>query len=331
MGKKAAPSPTPAKEEEEEEPVVEDLGEIKEGDYVFQDGSTYTGCYLKKGDDVCLQGEGLLQNGPEMFQGLFEKGQFKEGQFKSCNGAIYVGHFHENKFHGWGEYTWNAKMPNERMYRGMWRNGYMHGCGQFLNFSFGVHKVFKGFSFRGRFSSAREEQANLKKCFLTEYCGEHKQSGGAALTALVEKTASRASGDIPAVFLVPRPPAEEGTEEKPEAVAERASIEELVAGPFPAKDVVQLAALQAFLARRSEDAEKPWNINVVEEKEQSQFLDGRLRHDQLQHVGQAIEFVTPDAEVGAIRRIVLLNVSRIFDISAAKWKLVHIEEMQAPA
>jgi hypothetical protein len=328
MGKKGA-APTPAApKEEEEEPVVEDLGELKEGDYQFPDGSTYTGCYLKKGDDVCLHGEGTLQSGPEMFQGTFEKGQYKEGQYKSCNGAIYVGHFHDNKFHGLGEYTWNAKMPNERTYRGMWKNGYMHGFGQFSNFSFGVHKVFEGFSCKGRFSSARKEQEDLKSGFVEEYSSEHIKSATVAFTSLGEKTAER-GGEMPKAFLVPEPPTEEGVEEKPEAAAERASIEELVSGPFPANNAVSATAMQAFVARLGEEVEKPLSIRIVEDKYDTVFMERRLLHDQLQHVGQAIEFEAADAEVGSIRSAVLLNISRTFDISAAKWKLVHIEEVAA--
>jgi len=325
MGKKAAPVAAPVAEEEKEV-VAEDLGELKEGDFIFQDGATYTGAYLKKNDEVIMHGEGILQSGPEVFQGRFEKGQYKEGTFKSCNGAIYNGHFLENKFNGLGEYTWNAKMPDERTYIGMWKNGYMHGHGQFMNFSFGVHKTFRGFSYRGRFSSARQEQEQLKRAFLAEYGSECAKSATSAFRDLAEKTAS----EIPSSFLVPTSPTEEGVEEKPEAALERASIEELVSGPFPSSTGVTAAALQAFAGRLAEDAEKPLQVNVLEDKEQTQCASGRLRHEQLQHVGQAVQFEAADAEVGAVRVAILLNVSSVFDISGAKWKLVHIEEVPAP-
>jgi len=325
MGKKAAPVAAAAVEEETEA-VVEDIGEAKEGDFVFQDGATYTGAYLKKNDEIIMHGEGILQSGPEVFQGTFEKGQYKEGTFKSCNGAIYNGHFLDNKFNGLGEYTWNAKMPNERTYHGMWKNGYMHGHGTFMNFSFGVHKAFRGFCFRGSFSSSREEQEQLKKAFLSEYSGENGKSATSAFRELAEKT----SAEIPSSFLVPAPPTEEGAEEKPEAMLERSSVEKLVCGPFPLNNAVAPAALQAFASRLAEDAEKPLQVNVLEDRELSQFLSERLRQEQLQHVGQAVEFEAPDAEVGAIRAAVLLNVSSIFDVSGAKWKLVHIEEVPAP-
>merc|ERR1719329_171311 len=124
-------------------------------------------------------------------------------------------------------------MPDERTYIGMWKNGYMHGHGQFMNFSFGVHKNFRGFAFKGYFSSAREEQEQLKQSFLTEYGGECGKSATAAFKQLAERTAP----EMPASFLVPAPPTEEGEEEDPEKQAakqaERASIEELVSGPFP--------------------------------------------------------------------------------------------------
>jgi hypothetical protein len=326
MGKKAEPKAAAAPADDEEKPVAEDPGEVKEGEYLFQDGATYSGFYLKKGEEVIMHGEGTLLSGPEVFQGKFEKGQYKEGTFKSCNGAIYVGHYLDNKFHGMGEYTWNAKMPDERTYIGMWKNGYMHGYGQFLNFCFGVHKVFKGFAFKGMFSSAREEQEQLKQSFLAEYGGECTKSAISAFKELGEKTAT----EMPSKYLVPQPPTEEGVEEPPEAAAERASIEELVSGPFPSSTAVAGPALQAFVARLADDAEKPLRVSVLEERSQTQFASGRLLRDQLQYVGQAIEFEAPDAEVGAVRAAVLLNVSSIFDISGAKWKLVHVEEVPAP-
>jgi len=321
-GKEAA---APVVEEEKEE-VKEDPGEVKEGEFLFQDGATYTGFYLKKNDEIVMHGEGILQSGPEVFQGTFEKGQYKEGTFKSCNGAIYVGHFLENKFNGLGEYTWNAKMPDERNYIGMWKNGYMHGHGQFMNFSFGVHKNFKGFAYKGRFSSAREEQEQLKESFLSEYSSEVTISATNAFKELTEKSPV----EIHKSYLVPTPPTEEGVEEKPEAVLERTNAEELVTGPFPINTAVAGPALQAFGARLADDAEKPLRVTVLEDREQSQFLSGRLRREQLQYVGQAVEFEAPDAEVGAVRAAVLLNISSAFDIAAAKWKLVHIEEVPAP-
>lgn len=327
MAPKKAPAAAAPVEEEEPEPVVEDLGEQKEGEFVFQDGSTYSGGYLQKGEDIVMHGEGTLQSGPEVFQGTFEKGQYKEGTFKSCNGAIYNGAFLENKFNGLGEYTWNAKMPDERTYIGMWKNGYMHGHGQFINFSFGVHKSFKGFSFRGRFSTAMEEQEQLKKAFLDEYCGENTKSAASAFRSMAEKAGEK----IPAAILVPSPPTEEGVEEKPEAVLERASVEEFVDGPFPGSTAVSIPALQAFAARLADDAEKPLQVTVLEDREQTQLVSGRLRRDQLQHLGQVVEFEAPDAEVGAVRAAVLVNCSRVFDVSAAKWKLVHIEEVAAPS
>jgi hypothetical protein len=263
-----------------------------------------------------------------MFRGTFERGQYKHGEFKSCNGSVYYGYFYDNKFHGWGEYTWNSKMPNERSYRGMWKNGAMHGKGEFRNFSFGTDKVFKGFSFQGRFASGMNEQDNLKKSFLDEYGGEYSRSARAALLTIGEKTQAR--GEMPEACLVPKK-VEEGAEEKPEAEAERTEIEALVSGPFPSGDAVPAAAMQAFVTRLAEDAEKPLVVRVLEDTcGESQFLGSRLYREQLQHVGQAVEFDAGDVEVGAVRGVVMINVSKVYDISAAKWKLIHVEEMQAP-
>jgi len=311
---------------EEEEVVAEEPGEILEGEFIFQDGATYTGYYMKKEDEIVMHGDGILKSGPEVFEGRFEKGQYKEGTFKSCNVNVYTGSFLENKFNGLGEYTWNVKLPDERSYSGMWKNGFMHGSGQFVNFSFGVDKQFKGFSFEGRFSSAREEQEQLKRSFLDEYGGACSKSAADVFKAMAEKM----TAEIPAAFLVPMPPTEEGVEEKPEAVLERTSIEELVDGPFPVNTAVAAPALQAFAARLAEDAEKPLRVTVLEDKDATQFASGRLRREQLQFVGQAVEFEAPDAEVGAIRAAVLVNVSTAFDVGAPKWKLIHVEEVPAP-
>lgn len=50
----------------------------------------------------------------------------------------------------------------------------------------------------------------------------------------------------------------------------------------------------------------------------------RLKRQQLQVAGQAIEFFT-EAEAGSLRLLVLVNVGSEFDWEAAKWKLVHSE------
>merc|ERR1712060_889235 len=109
----------------------------------------------------------------------------KVGTFKSCNGALYVGHFRNNLFHGPGEYSW----PDGRKYKGMWKSGYMHGHGQFNNFSFGVDRFFKGFSIDGRFSSSREEQEMAKQAFLAEYATEYIRSATVALSEIAGKMA----------------------------------------------------------------------------------------------------------------------------------------------
>eukprot|EP00747_Dinoflagellata_sp_TGD_P183361 gnl/TRDRNA2_/TRDRNA2_38191_c0_seq1.p1 gnl/TRDRNA2_/TRDRNA2_38191_c0~~gnl/TRDRNA2_/TRDRNA2_38191_c0_seq1.p1 ORF type:complete len:316 (+),score=93.33 gnl/TRDRNA2_/TRDRNA2_38191_c0_seq1:95-1042(+) len=310
--KKAAASPEPPPPDENKQ-VEEPQGEILDGKFTFQDGATYEGEYMKKGDDICLHGEGWLISGPEQFKGLFEKGLYKEGKYTSCNGAVYNGSFNKNIFHGFGEYNW----PDGRVYKGMWKDGLMHGRGQFSNFSFGADKVFKGFCVEGRFASSREGQLDARKQFLAEYGEEYRSS---ALAALQEPDLE--------VLLVPT-----GDEEdKPELSAERASVEEIVAGPFPDAAGVALAKVQAMVALLAEGAsEKPPQVTVLEEREQSatSFDGKRLKREQLQHVGQAVEFVTSDAEPGALSVLVLANVCTEYDSTLARWKIIHYEEVPA--
>merc|ERR1719277_2006146 len=105
MGKKAQPppEPEPAKEEpkEEEEPPIE----ILEGDFQLSDGSTYCGEYIVRQDRHLMHGKGRLQTSPETFDGTFHEGLYKEGTFTGADGSIYSGCFHQNLFHGPGEYT----------------------------------------------------------------------------------------------------------------------------------------------------------------------------------------------------------------------------------
>lgn len=323
MGKKAAPAPAPV-EEEKPPPPPEPVGEQLEGEFVFQDGSTYVGQYFKVHDEVSLHGFGTLVAGPESFRGTFEKGEYKEGKYVACSGAIYNGAFSDNLFHGVGEYKW----PDGRSYRGMWKHGFMHGQGNFTNFSFGAEKCHTGFSIDGRFASSREEQEELKQRYLDEYRSEHAQSAGNALKDL----AARATPEgAPREYLVPGRPSE-GEEEVPEAVAERAAVAEVVDGPFPEASTVQQAAIQAFVARLEAGVERPLTATVFEEKSQSSRFDGRrLKRDQLQHAGQAVEFAAADAEVGSLALVVLVNVSTEYDVAKSRWKLACYEEALAPA
>merc|ERR1712054_62709 len=130
---------------------------------------------------------------------------------------------------------------------------------------------------------------------------------------MVRDMAEKSASEIAASYLVPA-----------------TAAEEMADGPFPLNSSVTPAALRAFAARLAEDAEKPLQVSVLEDKDQSQFVSGRLRRGPLQHVGQAVEFEAPDAEGGAIRAAVLLNISTVFDVSNAKWKLIYVEEVPAP-
>eukprot|EP00441_Pelagodinium_beii_P016170 CAMPEP_0197653138 /NCGR_PEP_ID=MMETSP1338-20131121/34875_1 /TAXON_ID=43686 ORGANISM="Pelagodinium beii, Strain RCC1491" /NCGR_SAMPLE_ID=MMETSP1338 /ASSEMBLY_ACC=CAM_ASM_000754 /LENGTH=303 /DNA_ID=CAMNT_0043228157 /DNA_START=66 /DNA_END=974 /DNA_ORIENTATION=+ len=303
MGKKAAAAPEPAGDAEKEA-APEEPAEQLQGDFVFQDGSTYSGQYLKKGDAVHLHGEGLLLTGPESYEGTFENGLYKVGKYTSCSGAVYSGNFKGNKFHGVGNYCW----PDGREYRGTWNNGDMHGLGTYLNFSVGADKRFVGFSNRGQFASGAREQEEAKKSFLAEYGGQCISSASAALRDI----AARATGDgAPAEFLVPQG-------QEPEQMAERTACEDIFSGPLPEVSATAQAPMQAFAARL--DAEVPLEVSVYNGLGGSTRIDGqRLRRPQLQVVGQAVEFFASEAEAGALQLVVLVNVSSEYDVESAKW------------
>lgn len=310
MGKKAAAAPDPAPVTEVEKPP-EPEPEILQGDFVFQDGSTYSGQYMKKGEAVCLHGQGLLSTGPETYEGTFAEGLYKMGKFTSCSGAVFSGHFKGNKFHGVGHYRW----PDGREYRGTWKNGDMHGLGEYLNFSVGADKKFTGFSLGGEFSSSEQEQEETKKAFLAEYSSQFEQSAIAALRDLAE----RATADgAPADYLVPQ----EGDAAKGTA--------EFVAGPFPEPAESAQALVQAFAARLAEGAEQPLEVTVYTGLGEPPRLDPqRLKKPQLQMAGQAVEFYAANAEAGALQMLVLVNVSPEYDVEQAKWKLVHCQVVPA--
>lgn len=318
--KKAPPPPEPVVDEAP--PPPEPIGEQLEGDFVFQDGSTYVGQYLKINEHVSLHGVGMLVTGPESFRGIFENGCYKDGKFTACSGAAYNGAFHNNLFHGLGEYKW----PDGRMYKGTFRNGFMHGRGTFQNFSFGAEKWYTGFSIDGRFASNREEQEEMKTQFIDEYYGEHTRSASAALKDL----ASRATAEgAPKEFFVPLVDADDG----PDVASERSAIMDAVDGPFPVASAYPQPLIEAFSACLEEGAEKTLVINVLEEKiTQNQTFDGRrLKREQLQTVGQCVIFSAPDADVGALALLIFVNVSKEHDVAKARWKLVYSEEKSAPA
>merc|ERR1719329_553939 len=282
MAPKKGKTTTPVPEEPKEaEPPEESLGEVLDGHY------------LKKGDDVSLHGEGKLVSGPEIFKGTFENGSYKVGCYTSCDGATYEGHFRNNLFHGHGEHKW----PDGRSYKGMWRDGYMHGQGEYQNFTFGADKVFTGFSCNGKFASNRSEQEEAKRKFLEEYAAELVPSARKALEKIVT------SAEVPKEFLMPAKEKPRVRRRSPRLAAERAAIDELlVRGEFPEKDSTPAAALQAFGALYAEECEKPGEVRVLEGTEH----DGRfgmleLRHEQLQHAGQAIELFPAELpEVGGV-------------------------------
>lgn len=274
-----------------------------------------------------MHGDGLMQSGPETFEGSFDNGTYKMGRYSSCSGAVYTGNYRNNKFHGVGDYRW----PDGREYRGTWKDGYMHGYGMYLYFSVGADKRFMGFSMNGKFASGAVEQEEAKRAFLQEYGMQCVQSAAAALREMSEK--ATADG-VPSDFLVPK---------DPEAQAERSATEDFVAGPFPEATAATQAGLQAFTAKLFAE-EQPLQVSLytgLSDKklllpfnevstfaclgtEETHMDKQRLKRQQLQVAGQAIEFFT-EAEAGSLRLLVLVNVGSEFDWEAAKWKLVHSE------
>mmetsp|Transcript_58761 Transcript_58761/g.137591 ORF Transcript_58761/g.137591 Transcript_58761/m.137591 type:complete len:324 (-) Transcript_58761:152-1123(-) len=321
MPPKKPQAPEPAEEEVKEEPPPE----ILQGDFVFPDGSTYSGHYLKKGESIAMHGDGLLQSGPQTFEGSFDNGMYKMGRYSSCSGAVYTGNFRNNQFHGVGDYKW----PDGREYRGTWKDGYMHGYGMYLYFSVGADKRFMGFSMNGKFASGAVEQEEAKRAFLQEYGTQCVHSATAALRELAEK----AVDGVPADFLITK---------DSDAKSDKAG-EDMVAGPFPEAATATQASLQSFAARLFAEeqslqvcmytglSDKKLTLPLNEAAafsclgtEEIRMDRQRLKRQQLQVAGQAVEFST-EAEAGALRLLVLVNTAPDFEWEAAKWKLVHCE------
>lgn len=338
MGKKAAtPEPTTEEEPAPVEPPTEQL----KGEFIFPDGSEYKGEYLKKGEQVTIHGEGRLQTGPEIFEGIFEMGAYREGKFISCNGAVYTGQFRHNLFYGSGEYLWSTA-AEARRYKGMWRDGKMHGRGSFSNFSFGVDATFEGFSFEGRFGSGAKEQEEMKKAFLDVYTQEYANSATGALRDIAarmppaeppEKGKKKAAEPVeeevepPREYFVSGAPTD-GGDDSPEMAADRAAVEEYVAGPFPEISVINPATFTAFVASFAEGAEKPGQVCVYEEKSKAEHFDGqRLKREQLEYAGQGVEFFAPEAAPGAISVVVFVSTSPQCDPTNARWKMVYLESV----
>ncbi|CAE7554502.1 PGLP1B [Symbiodinium pilosum] len=208
----------------------------------------------------------------------------------------------------------------------------MHGYGMYLYFSVGADKRFTGFSMNGKFASgAAEQEEATMKAFLQEYGTQCVQSATAALRDLVEKAAA---DGVPADFLV----AKDG-----DGKAEK-SVEDMVSAPYPEASVATQASLQAFSARLFAE-EQPLQVSIytglsnkklmLSLNEESSFsclgaedvrMDGaRLKRQQLQVAGQAVEFFLDSEAAGALRVLVLVNMASEFEWEAAKWKLVHCE------
>jgi len=335
--KKAA---TPEPEANDDQPVQEETTEEQlKGDFMFPDGSTYKGQYLQRTTDPLrlIHGEGTLQSGPEQFSGTFERGLYKKGTYTGCNGAVYNGTFKNNQFHGFGEYRW----PDSRSYKGMWKEGKMHGRGKFSNFSFGADQTKEGFSVMGEFGSSYVKQQEAKKKFLEEYAVEYKESALASLKDLAEKAGAAGSMEAASEYFVPVPNEGEETAEETEKKEEKTRVEECISGKCPLLEQVQVADITALQAGLTPDAEtgavktqvmlleKGSDCSVVEPKRfkvSGQF--GIMAKEQLQHVGQCVEFWMVDPESGAMTapKLALVNINRDFDVEKAQWKIVAYEE-----
>jgi len=345
MGKKAA-APPPDEPPEEPPAETEPPAEHLEGDFVFPDGSEYSGEYLKKGDKVTFHGKGRLKTGPEVFQGTFENGLYKEGTFNGADGSVYTGSFHNNLFHGPGEYAW----PDGRVYRGMWQEGLMHGRGEFENFSFGVDRVFQGFCARGKFVSSLEGQENARRDFLSEYSTAYSKSALAALQDISARAAAAAEpadpkakkapeegpAEIPKEYLILPPDSADESAPDPSAGSSADPVS-VLEGPFPDGSALRASTLAAFAGRFVEGAESPGSITVFDDttagnlpQDISSFDPGRLKKEQLSHCGQCVAFAAADAEPGTPCLLVFVNLFSGFDAAKALWKLVHCEDAPPP-
>jgi len=304
-----------------------------EGDFVFPDNSEYRGQYVRKGEKAILQGQGRLQTGSDVFEGIFANGLYKVGKYTSCGGTVYNGSFRNNQFHGPGDCIW----PDGRKYSGMWKEGVMHGRGKFENFCIGADRIIEGFAFEGSFLTSREDQAQVKRAFLADYGQAYIQSATEVLTKLVEglqgevdakgKTAGKAELSAEALkeFLVPE-------DKDPEAALELTAVQAVVAGPFP--ETVKPAAFQALAETFLEGAEKPGEVRLLEDAAACGKMDGkRFKCAQLGHVGQGVLFLAPvGTEAGsALSELLLVNIADEYDVAAARWKIVHCEEAAPPA
>jgi hypothetical protein len=341
MAPKKAATPEPV--ENEEAPKEEEVPEEQlKGDFVFPDGSTYKGQYLQKGAQRTIHGEGMLQCGPEVFTGTFERGLYKKGTYTGCNGAVYNGTFKNNQMHGFGEYRW----PDSRSYKGIWKDGKMHGRGKFSNFSFGADQTKEGFSVMGEFGSSFAKQQEAKKKFLEEYGEEYRESAVACLKELAEKAGAAGSMEPCSAYLVPQVTDDDELDEAQEAKEARSKVDELISGKCPKPEEVIPAGLQALLAGLTPDAETgecKSKVMVMEKSTEASVIDpkrlkvsghfGIMANQQLQHVGQCVEFVTIDAESGAsiAPKLALVNINRDFDVEKVQWKIVYYEEPEAEA
>lgn len=90
-------------------------------------------------------------------------------------------------------------------------------------------------------------------------------------------------------------------------------------------------ALQSFVTGLADGAERAVRVTVLDGCEsRSSFDVQRLHKEQLQHLGQAVDFTMENAGPGALKTLVFINVNQDYDSVKARWKMVHCELKPAP-
>ena len=103
---------------------------VADGEFMFQDGSIYTGEFVTEGGVKKRDGTGTFKSTSESYTGSWKADmQEGEGEYRFSSGALYVGSFSKGAFHGHGRYTF----PDGAFYEGEWNMSKMHGKGSFTD------------------------------------------------------------------------------------------------------------------------------------------------------------------------------------------------------
>uniref|UniRef100_A0A0G4IAT7 MORN repeat-containing protein 5 n=1 Tax=Chromera velia CCMP2878 TaxID=1169474 RepID=A0A0G4IAT7_9ALVE len=198
MAPKKDTTPEPPAEPEEPQAV------IRSGKLELPLHVVYRGSFEEKGALRTCHGNGILEQGPDVLQGVFEKGQLSAGAYYFGDGSEYVGQFFNQKFHGEGTFRW----ADGKEYEGEWSNGLMEGPGTLTVDG----RPYTGFFEKGTFDFSAATQARLKEEHKTKY-GQRVAS--ALATFIGDKlTQMETAGPDPSVFLLPAAPSAEDPPEK---------------------------------------------------------------------------------------------------------------------